>query len=230
MNPVGESIVTAQGIYALLEANTRGERVKVKSFVFSEEDVELDPNINSLSGWLQKDISLYTIVDSHTVEFVCDVPPDEATHYTKTAGLLLEDGTLFMLAKPPFPFPPMLRQTFKIQLRYQNAQELLDFGYLPFYETEQELSILEVAAALGGEALELSEQNGNFAMAMADYYVFKEETNGRLKELEQKAVKNGADIETLSLTMLVNSAVQGSQILANAQEIGLIKTHLQLKE
>ncbi len=230
MNPVGESIVTAQGIYALLEANTRGERVKVKSFVFSEEDVELNPNKDSLSGWLQKDISLYTIVDNHTVEFVCDVSPDEATHYTKTAGLLLEDGTLFMLAKPPFPFPPMLRQTFKIQLRYQNAQELLDFGYLPFYETEQELSILEVAAALGGEVLKLSRQSGSFAIAMADYYVFKEETNGRLKELEQKAVKNGADIETLSLTMLANSAVQGSQILANAQEIGLLKTHLQLKE
>ncbi len=230
MNPVGESIVTAQGIYALLEANTRGERVKVKSFVFSEEDVELDPNRTSLSGWLQKDISLYTIVDSHTVEFVCDVSPEDATHYTKTAGLLLEDGTLFMLAKPPFPFPPMLRQTFKIQLRYQNAQELLDFRYLPFYETEQELSILEVAASLGNEVLKLSEQSGNFAMAMADYYAFKEETDGRLKELERKAAQNGASIEEIMLTMLANSALQGGQILTNAKEIGLLKTHLQLKE
>ena len=230
MNPVGESIVTAQGIYALLEANTRGERVKVKSFVFSEDDVDLDPNRDSLSGWLQKDISLYTILDEHTVEFVCDVAPEEATHYTKTAGLLLEDGTLFMLAKPPFPFPPMLRQTFKIQLRYQNAQELLDFGYLPFYETEQELSILEVAAALGGEVLDLSEQSGNFAMAMADYYAFKEEMYGRVGRVEQESIQNKAQIESLSLALLENSAQQGSQILANAQEIGLIKTHLQLKE
>jgi len=225
---VGESLVTAQGIFALLEAHTRGEKVKVKSFVFSEEEIELDPNRTTLSGWIEQDISLYTIVDEHTVEFVCDVEPDKATHYTKSCGLFLEDGTLFMLAKPPFPFPPMLRQTFKIQLRYQNAESLLDFAYLPFYETEQELAILEVAAGLGGEILALWSDMGAVQISLADYYVFKQETNGRLLELERKTSQNEADIEELGLTLLENSADQGAQILTNAQEIGLIKTHLNL--
>jgi len=227
--PVGESIVTAAGIYALLEANTRGERVKVKSFVFSEEDIDLDPNRDRLDGWIQKDVSLYTLIDRHTVEFVCDVSPEDATHYTRSAGLFLEDGTLFMIAKPPFPFPPMLRQTFKIQLRYQNAEGLLDFSYLPFYETEQELSILEVAATLGEEAMQNAEQIGMIWQAVGDYYRFKESIGDELKNLERRGQVAMKIISDLLFTQLENCADQGAQILQNAQEIGLIKTHLNLR-
>lgn len=160
MAAVGQSIITANGIKALMDASAVGKKVQPKKFVFSEQEIALDPTITSLSGWIERDISLYNVLDGDTIEFVCDVPPEEATHYTKTAGLLLEDGTLFMLAKPPFPFPPMLRQTFKIQLRYQNAEQLVDFHYLPHYETEQDLAILQNAAALGGEILENARKIG----------------------------------------------------------------------
>jgi hypothetical protein len=160
MGAVGQSIITSNGIKALMDASAVGKLIKPKYFKFSDTDYTLDPTIEDISGWIQKDISVYNTLNSNTVEFTCDVAPEEASNYTKTAGLYLDDGTLFMLAKPPFPFPPMLRQTFKIQLVYQNAENLIDFSYLPFYETEQDLAILNNAAVLGEQILKNAEEIG----------------------------------------------------------------------
>ncbi|WOE69088.1 hypothetical protein RZR97_08200 [Hydrogenimonas thermophila] len=157
---VGQSIITANGIKALMDASAVGKLIKPKYFKFSDADYTLDPTIEDISSWIQKDITLYNTINENTIEFVCDVAPEEAAKYTKTAGLYLDDGILFMLAKPPFPFPPMLRQTFKIQLVYQNAENLIDFSYLPFYETEQDLAILNNAASLGDEILKDAEKLG----------------------------------------------------------------------
>jgi hypothetical protein len=160
MGAVGQSIITANGIKALMDASAVGKLIKPKYFKFSDVDYTLDQTIEDISGWIQKDISVYNTLNSNTVEFTCDVAPEEAAKYTKTAGLYLEDGTLFMLAKPPYPFPPMLRQTFKVQLVYQNAENLIDFSYLPFYETEQDLAILNNAAVLGEQILKNAEEIG----------------------------------------------------------------------
>ena len=160
MGAVGQSIITSSGIKALMDASAVGKLIKPKYFKFSDTDYTLDPTIENISGWIQKDITLYNTINENTIEFVCDVAPEEAVKYTKTAGLYLDDGTLFMLAKPPFPFPPLLRQTFKIQLVYQNAENLIDFSYLPFYETEQDLAILNNAAVFGDEILKNAQEIG----------------------------------------------------------------------
>jgi hypothetical protein len=217
MGAVGQSIITANGIKALMDASAVGKLIKPKYFKFSETDYALDPTIENINGWIQKDITLYNTINENTIEFVCDVAPEEAAKYTKTAGLYLDDGTLFMLAKPPFPFPPMLRQTFKIQLVYQNAENLIDFSYLPFYETEQDLAILQNSASIGELALKTSEDIGMLQIAKADYYKFKEATNERLNNLETRANESEANISDLELTLLETNASLGNEILKNGK-------------
>lgn len=140
----GQSIITADGINALIQATISGKQIQPKYFRFSEQDLILDPNLKAkdLVAWRTQNINLYSIIDSNTLEFVCDIEPTIATKYTRSCGLYLEDNTLFLVAKPPYPFPPALRQTFKIQMTYQNATGLVDFKYIPFSQTEQDLSLL----------------------------------------------------------------------------------------
>lgn len=159
---LGESIVTADGIKALALASASGSTIKPRYFKFSSQNLNVDPELdkNDISGWIQKDIGLYNLINNTTIEFVCDVMPDEATHYAKFCGIYLDDGTLFMVAKPPYPFPPGLRQTFKIQMVYQNATGLVDFQYLPWDEQEQSLSILDTSVSLGIETMANSEDIG----------------------------------------------------------------------
>jgi len=228
MGAVGQSIITANGIKALMDASAVGKLIKPKYFKFSDVDYTLDPIIEDISSWIQKDITLYNTINENTIEFVCDVAPEEAAKYTKIAGLYLEDGTLFMLAKPPFPFPPLLRQTFKIQLVYQNAENLIDFSYLPFYETEQDLAILQNSASIGELALQTSEDIAMLQIAKADYYKFKGEANERLGSLEARTGKSEVRISEIELSLLESNANLGDEILKNAEEIGLIKTYLKI--
>jgi hypothetical protein len=228
MGAVGQSIITANGIKALMDASAVGKLIKPKYFKFSDVDYNLDPTIENISGWIQKDITLYNTINENTIEFVCDVAPEEAFKYTKTAGLYLEDGTLFMLAKPPFPFPPMLRQTFKVQLVYQNAESLIDFSYLPFYETEQDLAILNNSASIGELALKTSEDIGMLQTAKADYYKFKGEANERLNNLETRASESDNKISDLELSLLESNTTLAEEILENAEKIGLIGTYLKI--
>ena len=152
---IGQSIITIDGINALANASASGASVKPKYFKFSNEDLVLDPNLSAsdITGWRTQDISLYQKVDDKTVEFVCDVIPTEASDYTRVCGLYLDDGTLFMVAKPPYPFPPSLRQTFKIQMVYQNIDGLLDFQYVAYSQTEQDLSLLNAICLSGNQIL-----------------------------------------------------------------------------
>lgn len=159
---VGSSIVTAEGINALAAASASGTSIKPKYFKFSSQDLAISPELdkNDISGWIMKDISLYQTVDDMTIEFVCDVLPSEATNYAKIAGLYLDDGTLFMVAKPPYPFPPGLRQTFKIQMVYQNISGLVDFQYVPWDEEQQSLSILDTSVTLGMQIMDNAKEIG----------------------------------------------------------------------
>lgn len=157
---VGQSVIVADGINALANASASGTSVKPKYFKFSNQELVLDPNLSAsdIHGWRTQDINLYQTIDDKTVEFVCDVPPTEATEYTRVCGLYLDDGTLFMVAKPPFPFPPQLRQTFKIQMVYANADKLLDFRYIRYSETEQNLALIDTAVSFGINAIQNSEE------------------------------------------------------------------------
>lgn len=150
MSAICRVILTEQGLQALRDAELLGTKVKPKYFKFSTLEEELEPEWTELQDtWIQKDISAYIPINDNIAEFVCDVKPEAAVEVCGTTGLYLEDGTLFMLAKPPWPMPADIRQTLKIQLVFQNVQELVDFQYIPFSETEQDLSILEVSSTLG---------------------------------------------------------------------------------
>jgi len=206
---VGSSIITADGINALANSSTSGTSVKPKYFKFSHQDLILDPNLSAkdITGWRTQDINLYQKMDDKTVEFVCDVVTTEATDYTRVCGLYLDDGTLFMVAKPPYPFPPTLRQTFKIQMVYENATQLLDFKYLSFSETEQDLSVLNTNVQMGLFNLQTqSDLESIKQRASAIYGKGVEDKNELSQEIE--SVQEVAHLEVLN-----SSATLGNLIL-----------------
>lgn len=149
--PVGALVITEDGINALTEAQLIGRKIKPKFYRLTEDDLVIDPTLSAgdISGWYTHDINLYKEIDRDTVEFTCDIPPTENTHYTRTVGFYLEDGTLFAVAKPPFSAPPMFRNRFHAQIGYANAGQLMDFRYLPHQETEQDLALLDMILTQG---------------------------------------------------------------------------------
>ena len=158
MGAVGQVILTLQGSYALADAQATGKSIQPKYYKVSNQDIQLDPTLTDLNGvWKTEDISGYTPISPDTVEFLIDIPPDQATDYGRTFGLYLADGTLFAVAKPPYAFPPNLRQTFKVQITYSNINQITDFQYIPFYETEQLLAVMDVAFTFG----EITEKHRN---------------------------------------------------------------------
>ncbi len=184
---VGQSILTLKGSYALADASSTGKSIRPKFYKVSGNDIALDPTLTDLTGvWKQADISGYFPINDNTVEFLVDIPPEQATSYGKTFGLYLEDGTLFMIAKPPYPFPPQLRQTFKIQLVYNNVNNLVDFQYLPFYETEQDLSIFDVSMTLGNRILTLRQEIEDLKLAKQTLFKNDREFRQRIEQLEEQ--------------------------------------------
>ncbi len=190
MGNVGKVILTVQGSYALADAQATGKNIQPKYYKVSNQDIPLDPTLTDIPGvWKQDNISGYIPIDSDTVEFVIDIPPEEATNYGRTFGLYLADGTLFAIAKPPYPFPPNLRQTFRVQVRYSNINQITDFKYIPFYETEQSLSILDATATLGNRILKLRQEVENLKQAREVLFENSNEFRKRIEKLE-KDVQN----------------------------------------
>ena len=184
---VGQSILTVKGSYALADASQTGKSIKPKFYKVSNQDITLDPTLSDLTGvWKQADISGYFPINDNTVEFLVDIPPEQATGYGKTFGLYLEDGTLFMIAKPPYPFPPQLRQTFKIQLVYNNVNNLVDFQYLPFYKTEQNLAILDVAMTFGERLQVVRNEIEDLKLAKQTLFKNDNEFRQRIETLEEQ--------------------------------------------
>ena len=137
---VGQSILTVAGLNKILDGYATNKPVAPKFFKVSSQDIQLDPGLLDISGvWKEGQIDGVKIIDNNTIEFIIDIPVEEAIDYGKIFGLYLEDGTLFMLAKPPYPFPPSLRQTFKIQLAYNNISQMVDFKYIPSWNWQEEI-------------------------------------------------------------------------------------------
>jgi len=219
------SIVTKDGIHAFIKASETGKKLQPKYFIFSDKDIKIDPNVSAkdFHGWKKQDINQYQKINDETLEFICDVKPDEAKHYTKSVGLFLEDGTLFMIAKPPYPFPPSLRQTIKIQLKYQNANNLMSLDYISWSEEEQSLAALDTALALGFETMESAEDYGlkdkKFLEVCSDVVSLKDNAkrnNAAISSLEE-------NVHNAHLGVIENSLSLGIEILENSEEIGLIK-------
>jgi hypothetical protein len=160
----GKTVVTLKGLKALTEASALGKQIKPVYFKVSERDVgDIYPGIeiNDLQEvWYQANISAYVPVNDSTVQFVLDIPQEKATKYGKTFGLYLEDGILFAVAKPPYPFPPGMRQRFKVQFVWEQIEAVMNFEDIPFYEFDQDMSRLELTATLGYQVLQNSLEIG----------------------------------------------------------------------
>ena len=147
MSIVGGSMVTTEGLSRMIE---EGTGIVPKYFKFSSQDTELRANLTAtdIDGWIQRDITAYEQIDEQTIEFVCDVLPGDAVQDTRLCGMYLDDGTLFMIAKPVHTFPPDLRQTFRVQLVYENASDILDFQYLDLSNSDIRIQAVETTVAL----------------------------------------------------------------------------------
>lgn len=209
MGTVGEVVLTLQGSYALADAQATGKSIKPKYYKVSNKDITLDPTLRDISGvWKQANISGYVPIDKDTIEFIIDIPPEEATSYGKTFGLYLEEGTLFAIAKPPYPFPPYLRQTFKVQIRYTNISQMTDFQYIPFYETEQSLSLLDAFATLSHLIQNLRQDVEDLKRAKRALFQSSRSLNElkeRVNQLEANQVALAASLYSLALIVQKNT-------------------------
>jgi len=227
MGNVGKLVITARGILAILEAQTRNRRIKPQFYRVSNRDIALDPTLTSLPGiWKQADISGYLPISPNTVEFLIDIPPEEATDYGRTFGLYLDDGTLFAIAKPPYPFPPMLRQTLRVQISYSNIAQVIDFQYIPFLEAEQSLSILDATSVLAERIQTLRKEVEDLQLAKERLFANDRETFKDIEILKQRVEKIATDLETLNENLLALTASfynLAYYVLRNTYEIQKLK-------
>lgn len=157
---LGVSKITIDGINALSNASTSGTSIKPKYFVVSNQDLEVSENLtaNDINGWFTKDIDGYNKINSDQVEFACKIEPDNATDFARFFGIFLEDGTLFMVGKPAYPYPPGAEHIFLMQMVYNNVDAVVNFEYLPFDEQEQYSAILDTQVTYFLQTLPLVER------------------------------------------------------------------------
>ncbi len=203
MTNVGQAILTVRGALALADATRTGRSVKPRYYKVSKNDTNLDPTLTDLSGvWRQADISGYFPISDNTVEFVIDIAPEQAIDYGKTFGLFLDDGTLFMIAKPPYPFPPALRQTLKVQLVYQNVNNIVNFQYIPFYETQQDLMILDNIFTTTQSVETLRKDIELLKLARDRLFANDREVFSAIERIQENIEKILSDIETLQTNQI----------------------------
>jgi len=226
----GKTVVTENGLRALIEASSVGKQIKPAYFKVSEQDIgDIYPGINLAdlpAVWYQAPISAYVPVNDSTVQFILDIPQDKATKYGKTFGLYLEDGTLFAVAKPPYPFPPLMRQRFKVQFVWEQIDAVMNFEDIPFYEFDQDIVHLDAVSVISLALFDVQEHLSVLEQFKADYYSFKDSTSQKLSNHEERISMNTSQIQNHELAILDMSASLGKQILQNSLEIGLLKQYI----
>jgi|GEM_PF-992073 len=228
----GKTYITANGIKALAEASTLGIKVKPSYFKVSNTDIDIYPgiDISDLSNsWYQADISGYIQIDDNTVQFILDIPQESATKFGKIFGLYLEDGTLFAVAKPPYDFPPLMRQRLKVQFVWQQIESVMNFEDIPFYEFDQDITKLEAISTLSLAIFDIQEHLTIIDQFKADYYRNKprwDEHDKKLANHEARITANEFKLEDHENALLDMMAEFGNQILQNSLEIGLLKQYI----
>ncbi len=208
MSAVGGSMITIGGLETLVGTDTS---TVPKYFKFSSQTDELNAEMttNDITGWIQKDITTYNKVDEQTIEFVCDVLPGEAVEFTNLCGLYLEDGTLFMVAKPPHAFPSDLRQTFRIQLVYENAADIINFQYLDLSNTDVRFAQLE--DDIDNQVQAASNRMDNI---ISTHETDSTVVENRLTTLEAKDTSTDNRIDILENTYTTSQSLQDTNITA----------------
>jgi len=223
----GKTVITLNGLKALTEASSVGRRVKPVYFKVSDADIgDIYPGIDIAdlpSVWHQANISGYIPVNDSTIQFILDIPEESATKYGKVFGLYLEDGTLFAVAKPPYPLPPLMRQRLKAQFVWQQIESVMNFEDIPFYEFDQDVAHLDALSTISLALFDVQEHLTVLEQFKADYYRFKSSTSKKLQNHESRISTNEVKLQDHELAILDMSATLGNQILQNSLEIGLLK-------
>jgi len=226
----GKSVITLKGLKALTEASSVGRRVKPVYFKVSDQDIgDIYPGIDieDLSGvWYQADISGYIPVNDSTVQFILDIPQEKAIKYGKVFALYLEDGTLFAIAKPPYPFPPLMRQRFKVQFIWEQIETVMNFEDIPFYEFDQDVVHLDAVSTISLALFDVQEHLTVLEQFKADYYRFKSSTSERIQNHKERISTNEVKLQEHELAILDMSATFGEKTLQNSLEIGLLKQYI----
>jgi len=217
----GKTVATLNGLKALTEASSIGRRVKPVYFKVSDADIgDIYPGIDLHdlpSVWYQADITGYIPVNDSTVQFILDIPQDKATKYGKTFGLYLEDGTLFAVAKPPYPFPPSMRQRFKVQFVWEQIDSVMNFEDIPFYEFDQDVVHLDAISTITLALFDVQKHLAVLEQFKADYYRFKDSTSQKLLNHESRISANDQRLLDHEIAFLELSSTYGNQILENIQ-------------
>lgn len=153
-NPLGIAIITDNGKNMLADAVLNGTFITPAKFRFSSQLYSADAAMTAEDipeYWVENDISLYQVVDNDTVEFSMIIEAVDAIDNIQTVSIYLDDGTLFAVANPSYQISKQQRQVIKIQLAFSNMGDVLNFEYLPFDETEQDLALLDTIATLGNQ-------------------------------------------------------------------------------
>ncbi len=226
----GKTVVTENGLRALIEASSVGKQIKPAYFKVSEQDIgDIYPGTNIAdlpSVWYQAPISAYVPVNDSTVQFILDIPQDKATKYGKTFGLYLEDGTLFAVAKPPYPFPPLMRQRFRVQFVWEQIDSVMNFEDIPFYEFDQDVVHLDAVSTISLALFDVQEHLTLLEQFKSDYYRFKSLASERLRNHEERISSNEIKLQDHELAIFDMSASLGNQTLQNSLEIGLLKQYI----
>ena len=230
MSVVGKSVLTAKGLLALTDATRLGKKIVPKYFRVSSRDYDIYPGIDleDLENvWLQDNISGVFPIDQNTTEFLVDIPPEKASDFGKTFGLYLEDGTLFLVGKPPYPFAPLMRQTFKLQLVWSNANEIVDFKYIPFYETEQDLSLLDTTSSITLAVFDIQAHltvlEDLLKKTSKQFNEFRRTTKELFKRLSTQIDRNQTEIERNRFAFLDFSTLVANKLLSTIDNITIGK-------
>lgn len=169
---IGNSILTNLGMSALQNALVSNP-INIASFVVSNQTITLDPTLTSLSGWITKPVTGLILLNDNTIEITCIVEPAECTNIAATIGIMLSDGTLFMLTQPSSPLPPSMRQVIKTQLVFSNLGNIVNFSYLPWDYDSTNVTVVNNQTVLSNSIFELSAAKTETDTWLSDYYNFK---------------------------------------------------------
>ncbi len=153
------TILTTKGLQALANASTTGVLAKVSNFGFSENVLDtLDPNLKAsdIKTWIKKPISLISNLEDNNIEFTCAATQNEAIKAVKTICLYLSDGTLFAIAQIK-GIDSELKQSVKIQISFNNINDLVDIKDIPSDYVDVSLSILDTSLSLGETVIKNAE-------------------------------------------------------------------------
>jgi len=148
---VGEIMLTNDGINAILRAKASKTTIKVTHYKQIETEVAFDPRLKAkdINGWREHTLDRPSIVNNDVVAYVIDCPIDEATHFTRTIALFMENGLLYALSKPPFPIPPSVRQRFSVKVGFSNIAKIMSFNYVNSEEEDRAFRELSHTALMG---------------------------------------------------------------------------------